>query len=334
MRRQAIAWIAALASSVSLAACSGSSGSDEPEGGGGGEGEELQTVRLAAVPVVDLAAIYIGMNEGYFEEQGLQIDITYGQGSAAMIPALLNDEYDIQFAGSVNLLQATDQGLPLQAIAPAGRSTGVQGEDHGGVLVPPDSDIQRPADLEGRTVAVNALGGLHEVCVWAAVAEDGGDPSTIDFVELPLQDMNSALGSGQVDAISTSEPFYGIGLDEGNRLVTSVFVDTVPDHMVTAVYMVTEEKAQADPEMIDAFVAGLEQSFAHAREHPDEVRAELSNFTEIEAGLTESMILTDFTWGLTREDLAVVADASAQAETIDDPEAATDRAAGYLDGQG
>lgn len=298
----------------------------------GGEGGELREVNVVGVPVVDMAALYVGENQGFFEDEGLKLNIEFGQGTAAMIPALLNGQYDVQYGGSVNLIQAVDAGMPLSAISVGGRTTGVAGEDHGGLVVGPDSDIQTPADLEGHTVAVNALHGLHEIALWQSVLNDGGDPEKVTFVEMALPDMGAALDSGDIDAASTAEPFLGVLTSQGARDVTSPYVDVDPA-FVTAVYFAADDKLAEDPELFEAWNRALEKAYDYSQEHPDEVRAELSNFTEIDPGLAESMILTDFTWGLTYEDLLVVAEAAADAGTVKDPEAAAAKTASFIDPQ-
>ncbi|WP_159500463.1 ABC transporter substrate-binding protein [Microbacterium sp. 18062] len=290
---------------------------------------ELQTVTVGAVPVVDVAALYIGEEQGFFADEGLTVEIEFGQGSAAMIPALLNGQYDIQYGGSVNVLQAVASGLPLVATAAGGRTTGVVGEDHGGVVVLEDSDIRSAKDLEGKTVAVNALRGLHEVFLWRAIENDGGDPTTVDFVELALPDMGAALESGQIDAASTSEPFLGVLGGQGARVVSSLYVEADPE-LVTALYFVTEEKAAEDRELIERFNRALEKSFAYATENPDAVRAELTNFTQIDPALIDTMVLTNFSWGLDYDDLLLIAELASDAGTLEDPEAAAEKAGAFV----
>ncbi|WP_426226356.1 ABC transporter substrate-binding protein [Pseudarthrobacter sp. DSP2-3-2b1] len=313
---------------LALTACS--SGTPESTattpGGSGG----LQTVKVVGVPVVDMAALYVGEDQGFFAEEGLDLNIEFGQGTAAMIPALLNGQYDIQYGGSVNLLQAADAELPVVAIAAGGRTTGVQGDDHGALLVLENSPIQTAADLEGKTLAVNALRGLHEVALWASVRKAGGDPTKVKFVEMALPDMGAALANGQIDAASVSEPFLGVIEGQGARVVTSLYVDADPD-FVTALYFATAEKAEKDPAMIERFNRALEKSFAYSTENPDAVRAQLGNFTQINSGLIETMILTNFKWGLTSEDLLLVANLSADANSLEDPEGAAQRAAAFID---
>lgn len=328
MKRISLITAGAAALVLALAGC-GASG--DAEGASDGEGG-LRTVNVVGVPVVDMAALYVGEAQGFFEDEGLELNIEFGQGTAAMIPALLNGQYDVQYGGSINLLQAIDAGMPLQAIAVGGRTTGVQGEDHGGLLVQEDSDIETPKDLEGKTVAVNALHGLHEVALWQSVTKDGGDPSKVTFVEMALPDMGAALENGDVDAVSTAEPFLGLLLSEGTRQVTSPYVD-VDEHFVTALYFGSDDAIAKDPELYASFVSALEKSFDYSAEHSDEVRAELGNFTQIDADAAESMILTDFTWGLSYDDLLIVSQAGADAGTVEDPEGTAAKAAAFVDPQ-
>lgn len=326
MKRSVQAVLAMGSASVILSACGAGDNGDDADSGG------LTTVNVGAIPVVDAAALYIGEDQGFFAEEGLELEIELGQGSAAMIPALLNGQHDILYGGSINALQATDRELPLTAIAVGGRTTGVEGEDHGAMLVGDDSDIESPADLEGQDVAVNALRGLHEVAVWASVRADGGDPAQVNFVELPLPDMGGALDSGQVDAAATSEPFVGVLTGEGAVSIGNQFVDADPE-LVTALYFATTERAESDPELVDSFTRALERSFEHADENPDAVRDELPNFTDIEPDQIESMVLTRFEWGLNKDDLRLIADLAADAEALDDPEGATELIGSYVEDQ-
>lgn len=319
------------AAAIALTGCASPAADANTDDGSGSGEQELRTVNVVAVPVVDVAALYVGTEQGFFAEEGLELNIEFGQGTAAMIPALLKGQYDIQYGGTPNLLQAVDAGMPLEAIALGDRSTGEDGADHGGVLVPEASGIASAKDLEGKTVAVNALKGLHEITVWQAVAQDGGDPSKINFVEMPFPDMGAAMASGQIDAAATSEPFIGVLASQGNRVMLSQFVQVDPD-FVAAVYFAASDKIASDPELFASFVRALEKTYEYAEEHPEEIRAQLGNFTQIEEGLAESMILSRFTpVQLTREDLQVVADAAAAAGTIEDPKGAVERASAFLE---
>jgi NitT/TauT family transport system substrate-binding protein len=142
--------------------------------------------------------------------------------------------------------------------------------------------------------------------------------------------MGAALANGQIDAASVSEPFLGVMEGQGARLVTSLYVDADPD-FVTALYFVTAEKAEKDPAMIEQFNRALEKSFAYSTENPDAVRAQLGNFTQINPDLIKTMTLTNFKWGLTYDDLHLIADLAADAKSMEDPEGAAKRAAAFIE---
>lgn len=288
-----------------------------------GASDELTTVRVAAVPVVDVAAIYLGEEKGFFAEKGMTVDIQFTPGSSISIPALLQDQYDVVYTGSVNAFQAREKGLPVIAVAEGGRTTGEPGADHGGVLVPEDSEIQDAGDLEGKSVAVNAVKGLHEAAVRQSVKKAGGDPDKVEFLELPLPDMQPALERGSVDAISTSEPFLGNAKDAGHRLIADPYIDVDPE-FVAAVYLTSEQKWAEDPQFVKDFVEVVKQSQEYATEHPDEFRTELSNFTEIDPETAESMILTKFGWGFPEQAMQRGAQATEEAGIIDDAAAGLD----------
>lgn len=114
-------------------------------GGGGGEAAseddvaqdgQLTEVSIGVVPVVDVAPIYLGVQEGIFEDHGLDVDLTVAQGGAAIIPAVQSGDFDFGFSNITSLVIGESQGLPLQVVAPGPQTTGNVGEDFSSLLVP------------------------------------------------------------------------------------------------------------------------------------------------------------------------------------------------------
>ena len=73
--------------------------------------------------------------------------------------------------------------------------------------------------LEGKSVAVNSLQGNWEVSLKEAIEEDGGDPSKVKLVVIPVPDQVTALKSGRVDAISTLQPFIAHMTSQGYKSI-------------------------------------------------------------------------------------------------------------------
>lgn len=285
---------------VTVTACGG--GSD----GGAGEGE-LTTVDVGVIASTDVAPLYLGVEQGFFEEEGLELNITQAQGGAAIVPSVVSGEMEFGFSNVTSLIVARSQGLPLQIIANANNSTGVQGEDFADVLVRQDSDIQDAADLEGRTVGVNTLNNISDTTIRAAIEAQGGNADDVDFVEVPLPDMPAALERGEVDAIGAIEPFRTIAMQDGARSAVSNYAFPI-DNLTVAVYFTTEDVMAQEPEMVESFQAAIERSLEYAQENPDEVRSILPTYTQLDEELIDQLVLPAYPTEVNRESVQELAD--------------------------
>src|SRR5690606_33458225 len=107
--------VAASAAVMVLAACSGT-----PDGGTEGsapEDGELTPVTVGVIPIVDVAPIYLGVDQGFFEDEGLDVTLELAQGGAAIVPAVVSGDYQFGFSNNTSLLVGSSKGLPLKAVA-------------------------------------------------------------------------------------------------------------------------------------------------------------------------------------------------------------------------
>lgn len=287
---------------VALLATAACSPSEE-----GTEGGELTTVTAGVIPIVDVAPIYLGVDQGFFSDRGIDLQLESGSGGAAIVPGVISGEFDFAFSNIVSLIVAREQGLPLAALTNGVTTAGEQGADFGGVFVLDDSDVTGAADLEGLTVAANNLNNIGDTTVRQSVRADGGDPAEVDFVELPFPDMPAALETGRIDAVWAVEPFASTIREAGHREIASNFVDTHPELSVAA-YFTGEDRLAQDPELFDDITAALEESLAYAEENPDEVRRILGTYTEIDEEVIEQMVLPRFPEQINDESVQTLAE--------------------------
>lgn len=287
---------------VALLATAACSPSEE-----GTEGGELTTVTAGVIPIVDVAPIYLGVDQGFFSDRGIDLQLESGSGGAAIVPGVISGEFDFAFSNIVSLIVAREQGLPLAALTNGVTTAGEQGADFGGVFVLDDSDVTGAADLEGLTVAANNLNNIGDTTVRQSVRADGGDPAEVDFVELPFPDMPAALETGRIDAVWAVEPFASTIREAGHREIASNFVDTHPELSVAA-YFTGEDRLAQDPELFDDITAALEESLAYAEDNPDEVRRILGTYTEIDEEVIEQMVLPRFPEQINDESVQTLAE--------------------------
>jgi NitT/TauT family transport system substrate-binding protein len=186
------------------------------------------------------------------------------------------------------------------------------------VVAPEDSDIEDAADLADRTVAVNTLNNIGDTTIRKVVDDAGGDPAAVEFVEMGFPDMPAAVAGGQVDAAWIVEPFLTMALQQGAKVVASNFAETDPELMIAS-YFTSEQEIAENPETVEAFTAAMDKSLAYAEEHPDETRAVLDTYTEIDPSVKEAMVMPRFAPGLEASSFEVLADLGMDYGMFDEP---------------
>src|SRR5690625_4406859 len=242
---------AAAASLLVLTSCGGGdetpAETDQEAAQGNGE---LTEISVGVIPIVDVAPIYLGVQEGIFEEHGLDVDLTLAQGGAAIIPAVMSGDFDFGFSNITSMVIARSQGLELQVVAPGPQTTGEVGDDFSSLLVPEDSDVESIADLEGQSVAVNTLNNINDTVLKEGLRQAGGDRDAMDLVEVAFPDMGGQLESGNVDAIMAVEPFATMAKDNGAREIFSPYAEPIPD-LTIAAYFASNERIEEDPDTVN-----------------------------------------------------------------------------------
>jgi NitT/TauT family transport system substrate-binding protein len=277
----------ALAATLTMVACGGKS--EDGGAGGGGEGE-LTTLTVGVIPIIDVAPLYLGIQEGFFEERGLKIETQLAAGGAAIVPAVLSQANEFGFSNNVSLIAAASRQVPIKIVAPgvsiSNDTTSGAGGDTGycEVIVPADSDVMDAAGLAGKNIAVNTLNNIGDVTIRAALEDQGVDPDSVTFSEIPFPDMVTALETGRIDAAWECEPFVTTLVKGGARGVLNNYAATDPN-LGVASYFTSAEYAEANPDIVKAFAEALAEAFKFAADNPEETRAIVSEYTQIDPEL-------------------------------------------------
>ncbi|GMA32823.1 ABC transporter substrate-binding protein [Litorihabitans aurantiacus] len=275
---------------TAVAACSG--GADSAAGSAGADGE-LTPVSIGTIPAILSAPLFVGIEEGIFEEHGLDVEVNFADGGAAVIPSVLSGENQFGYSNTVSLLAAFGEGLPLSLAHSAWAPHGELELDDHAVLVLPDSGITEPADLEGKNIAVNTLQNIGEVHIRQVFENLDLDADTLSWTQLPFADMSEALRRGDVDAIWVSEPFVAPALEEGWVRVISPGAQSFPEE-VSGYYTTSRQFAESDPEVVAAFREAMAEVNEFAEENPELVREAATSQMGIDADVAAVVNLPMF----------------------------------------
>ena len=255
---------------------------------------ENQPVKIGVIPVADFAPVYIAADRGFFEDEGINVEIQVMQNAAAIAPAVVNGQLQFGTSAQTPFITAAEKTLPLMAVANSANTALDAEEDVSALMVAENSDIERPRDLEGKVVAVNALNSIIHVAAKAVVEEDGGDPDKVEFVAMPLPDMAQAVTSGQVDAASVVEPFVALSEAQGNVAIARPYTTAFTPGATYALVFTAQPFIDANPELVRKFVAALDRGSAVAQSDPDAVREVLIEYGGLDPEVAEKMRLPEY----------------------------------------
>jgi NitT/TauT family transport system substrate-binding protein len=254
----------AFAVAALLTSCSGPATQATSTGDTGGQ----TSLRVLIGPVF-FEPLHIAQREGFFEEEGLDVEIVDGGAAAQAIPQVLSGEVDIAGTGGVSLFAAVAQGMPLKAISSL--QNAATDPVTSGILVPEDSPIADYADLEGKTVGLQALQETTNLATLLAVEEAGGDPASVNFVQIPLPAINEVVVKGEVDAGYNIGSFYPTGIGMGLRPLGSP-ANEVLTGAPNALWIATSEFIAANPDAVEAFNAAMAKAIDFANDNPEVVQ--------------------------------------------------------------
>lgn len=255
-------------------------------------------VKITVTPSDTVGQVYYAIDTGMFARAGITVQLVDVNNGAAAAAALASGAIDIGFSNFVSLAVAHEKGLPFTVVAPANLS--VANAPTVGILsVTKASPVHTGKDLDGKTVAVGGLNTVAMLGVRYWIDANGGDSSSVHFVEIPYNAMPAALESGRVDAASmnlTADPQLGKTGDP-LRLLAGEF-DALAPRFTFSAWFSTIDWVTKHPELAKKFAAVMRESAVWANGHRHESAVILAKYlkqspAEIE-GITRVVYGTDF----------------------------------------
>ena len=291
-------YTAAAAAAVLILGLAGCSGSSEPSGGGGGQTldpAEPVAITVGTLPAGDYAPLFIAQEQGFFEDEGLEVTIETIAGGAVGVTQLISGDLQFSSATWANVLAAVSQGLELQVVR---EGTDSNKEGINGIIVSEDSGIESVEDLRGKTVSVNTLQSATEVQIRDCFATEGLEPGDYELVEVPFPEVGAAVSQGRIAAGLVPEPFITIGASQG---LTSILAPSVcnEDQQNSPLVTWNTSKAYADenPAVVAAFVRAMDKATELALDDPNTVVEILPTITtltpELAGAITQPSFVRD-----------------------------------------
>lgn len=214
--------------------------------------QELTQLKVGIVPISEVAPIYVGMELGFFEQEGLRIQLSRLAGGADILPAVATGELDVGFTNVVSLLFfAQNRSAASFRIITGGSYETSNDQNH--ALIALDSISSLDQSLRDRTFAVNTRNNIEELMLRRFLESKGIADGQYRLRAIPFPAMNAALENRDVDLASVVEPFIARASRTGKKLFARQYLTSAQDTVIVATYVTSQKWIAANTETAARF---------------------------------------------------------------------------------
>jgi NitT/TauT family transport system substrate-binding protein len=177
-------------------------------------------IRLGVTEATVNGPMFIGMDRGYFAEQGLDVEDSRFDGVTRMMQPLAAGQLDVIGAAiTAGLFNAVARDVDVRIVADRGRES--PGRSESALVVRADlydsGAVRSLANLRGLRVAVPGAqaGSTLALELGHGLEAQGMTIDDVEVVDLPIPEANAALGNRSVDAALITEPLVTQGIAAG-----------------------------------------------------------------------------------------------------------------------
>ncbi len=224
------------------------------------------------LPAGDKAAIYLGVEQGLFAAEGIEVEIASARGGSDVVTKLATNSADFGSAGLASLLQAKAQGeVPVVAVAP------IYNKQPDAFFTTEGSGINSFKDIVGKTVATPTFSASN--VVWPLLLERNGiDPASVKLLKLDPGALAPMLATGKVDATInwlTVAPGFVRALGEADKTLKTIPWSEYGFEGYGLSLVASQRFVQRNPEVAKKFVKAYQQAQKNAIADPAAAAAAL-----------------------------------------------------------
>lgn len=229
------------------------------------ETSDLTTIQLNEVTrSVFYAPQYVAISNGFFEEEGLELEITTGQGADKVMTAILAGQCDIGLCGPEAAIYVYNEGKEdyIEVFAQLTQKDG-------SFLVSKNpTDNFQWTDLVGKTVIPGRKGGVPYMTLEYVLKQNGINPQTDlvldDSIKFDL--MAGAFTGGDAEYVTLFEPTASMTQDAGKGYIVASVGEAAGEVPYTA-YCAKKSYIADNAEIIEGFTRAIYEGEQWVKEH-------------------------------------------------------------------
>jgi len=250
---------------------------------------EPTTLRIGVLPILDALPMYVAQQQGYFAENGLQVEFVPAASAAERDQLMQAGQVD----GMINDLVSTmlyNQASPQITVVRFARTATPDFPQYS-ILAAKDSGITQAADLKGVEIGVSE-GTVIAYTTDRLLEAEGLAPEDIRTIAVPkIPDRMALLDSGQLMAANLPDPLSLLAIQGGATVVVD---DSAHPEFGNSLISFDKDFVDANPEAVRAFLAAIEKATTEINSDKSKWQNLLVDQKLVPAPILESYTLPDF----------------------------------------
>lgn len=265
-------------------------------------------IRLGTAAVESYGLAYYGVARGFFKAANLDVQIQTFKGGGGIMSAAAGDALDMGCANVGAQANAFNKGLPFSMVAPGGLYSSKSPTTV--LAIAKNAPYKTGKDLNGKTVGVSTLKDLQQVSVMKWVDENGGDSSTLKFLEIPVPAMAPALDAGRIDASCLLEP--SLTFSKNDVKILGKCYDAIAKTLMITTHFANNAWLEKNPAAAHAFIGALKETAIWTNKNPAAAGVILAGITKIAPETIAQMHRVEYAESLDVATIQPVIDATAE----------------------
>lgn len=226
------------------------------------------------------AGAYYALDNGFFKQEGLNVEVQPFNGGAAITAAVAGGSLQIGAANPLPVAVAKQRGgLNFVIIAPG--SLYDPNINPPNLVVAPNSPVRVAKDLDGTTIAVTSLTGTDPLCALSWIDSNGGDSKTVKLIELPQSLMADAVYAGRVAAATIADPANTAAVNAGKVRPLNTCYTQFGKYFLVSSWFAKGDWADAHPDLVKRFRNAIDRAGVWATRNPVAAAGVLKKYMNI-----------------------------------------------------
>lgn len=236
-----------------------------------------ERIRFAVAELIDSGPIYVALDRGFFREEGVTAQLIPSESGKDAFAAMAQGRADFATVADTPVMFAGFEGRKDKVVA-----TICNSDKEIAIVARKDRGITDPKDLKGKRIGVY-MKTNQEFFLDSFLLFQKINRSEVTAVDLKPEEMEEALITGKVDAVSVWNPLKGV-LE--NRLGNTATVFTA-EGIYTWFWNVaaTDNFIQNDPEAVQRVLRALVKGVDFIKKYPEASRAIIARFVHVDKKL-------------------------------------------------